>query len=319
MTHAGYDSILLIGFGGPTPGCCQKYEPCPGEAFCFVEGIVGTAPQQAERVKEVAQHYMELGGFSPFNDLTFQQAKALEIALKNRQIGWPVYVGMKNWSPYLHDVLIEMAHKGHRKILGIIMAPHQSVASWQKYQQTVDKALEAIAGERPTIDYLDPWYDHPGFVRAIADRIRTACQGWDHARFQQAALIFTAHAIPEAAAKSSPYIQQYKATATAVAKLLGKEFDLAYQSQPSNATVPWTKPDILDLIEAKKEAGIREVIVAPIGFLCDHVEVLYDLDLETKEVAEKLGLGFVRAGTVGDHPEFIDMLADLISKRNAHA
>lgn len=312
----GYDSILLIGFGGPTPGCCKKYEPCPGEAYCFVEGIVGTAPSNAERVREVASHYVALGGFSPFNALTFRQANALGTALKARGIDVPIYAGMRNWTPYLHEVISEMVTAGRRNILGIIMSSYQSKSSWERYQQDVEQAIETLVDHPPVVSYLDElWYMRPGFLSAIADRVHTACKGMDNDRLNQAPLIFTAHAIPVPAAKYSPYAKQFRQTASAVADILGKDFDIAYQSSPDNPTVPWTGPDINDLIRAKKNAGVSEVIVSPIGFLCDHVEVLYDLDLEAKATADACGMGFIRAGTVGDHPEFIGMLAELVWER----
>ena len=308
-----YDSILLVGFGGPTPGCCKRYDSCPGEAYCFVEGIVGTAPSNAARVKEVASHYFKLGGFSPFNELTLKQAEALETALKKRGVDFPIYVGMRNWTPYLHETIARMTEKGHRNILGVIMSAYQSKASWERYQDDVMAAIETLGDETPSISYLeDVWHIRSGFINAIADRIRVACKNMDNARFARASLIFTAHAIPQPAAQTSPYTKQFRQTASAVAEVLGIDFDIAYQSAPDSPTVPWTGPDINDLIRKKKKAGVQEVIVSPIGFLCDHVEVLYDLDLEAKGTAEECGMNYIRAGTVGDHPEFIGMLADLV-------
>ncbi len=309
-----YDSVLLVAFGGPTPGCCQKYnnDMCPGEAYCFVEGIAGEAESQKERVKDISAHYVKLGGFSPFNELTFKQADALETALKARNLPLPVYAGFRHWSPYLKEVIAEMAQKGHRKILGIIMAPHQSKVSWEWYQQEVKKGIDAVDGEKPTIDYLDPWYTHKGYVGAIAEIIGTACGD----RLEHAELVFTAHAIPQAAADTSPYTQQFEKTGEAVAKQIGKtRFSFAYQSEVENSPIPWTQPDISDWLKAQKEEGIDTVVASPIGFLCDHVEVLYDLDIEAIETAEACGIDFIRAGTVGDHPKFINMLADFVSKK----
>ncbi len=306
-----YDSVLLVAFGGPTPGCCQKYntDACPGEAYCFVEGIAGTAESQRERVKDISAHYIKLGGFSPFNKLTFEQAAALENALQRRDLSLPVYAGFRHWTPYLKEVIAEMAQKGHRKILGIIMAPHQSKVSWEWYQLAVKKGIDAIDGEKPTIDYLDPWYTHKGYVGAIAEIIRTACG----TKLERAELVFTAHAIPQSAANTSPYTQQFGKTGEAVAQEIGKtRFGLAYQSAVENSPIPWTEPDINDWIKARKEEGIDTVVASPIGFLCDHVEVLYDLDIEAKETAAACGVDFIRAGTVGVHPKFINMLADFV-------
>ena len=311
-----YDSILLVGFGGPTPGCCRQYDPCPGEAHCFVEGIVGNAPSNAARVKEVASHYVKLGGFSPFNELTFKQADALGTALRRRGVDFPIYVGMRNWTPYLHETIARLVEKGHRNVLAIITSAYRSKASWERYQNDVIAAVETVGDQTLSIRYLeDLWHLHPGFISAIAERIRIACNDISESRFAEAGLIFTAHAIPEVAAKTSPYPEQFRQTASAVAEVLGTDFDIAYQSAPDNPTVPWTGPDINDLIREKREAGVQEVIVSPIGFLCDHVEVLYDLDLEAKATAETCGMNFIRAGTVGDHPEFINMLANLVCEQ----
>ncbi|MXV74764.1 ferrochelatase [Candidatus Poribacteria bacterium] len=310
-----YDSVLLVAFGGPTPGCCQKYDfdACPGEAYCFVEGIAGTTESQRERVKDISTHYIKLGGFSPFNELTFKQADALENALKARNLPLPVYAGFRHWTPYLKEVIAEMAEKGHRKILGIIMAPHQSKFSWEWYQQAVKKGIEAVEGEKLTIDYLDPWYTRKGYIGAIAEIIKTACRD----KLERAELVFTAHAIPQAAADNSPYIQQLGTTGEAVAQELDKaQFGLAYQSEVENSPIPWTQPDINDWLKARKEEGVDTVVASPIGFLCDHVEVLYDLDIEAAETAEACGIDFIRAGTVGDHPKFINMLADFVCEKS---
>ena len=194
------------------------------------------------------------------------------------------------------------------------MAPHQSKVSWEWYQQAVKKGIEAVEGEKPTIDYLDPWYAHEGYVGAIAEIIETACAE----KLERAELVFTAHAIPQSVANSSTYIQQFGKTGEAVAEKVGKtRFSLAYQSAVENSPIPWTEPDINDWIRDQKEEGVKTIVASPIGFLCDHVEVLYDLDIEANETAEASGIDFIRAGTVGDHPKFINMLADFVSERSA--
>ena len=285
----------------------------PGEAYCFVEGIAGAAESQVERVKDISAHYIKLGGFSPFNELTFKQAEALENALQARDLPLPVYAGFRHWTPYLKEVIAEMAQKGHHKILGIIMAPHQSKISWEWYQQEVKKGIDAIDGEKPTIEYLDPWYTHSGYVGAIAEIIKSACGE----KLERAELVFTAHAIPQAAAANSPYTQQFGKTAEAVAQEVEKiRFSLAYQSEVESSPLPWTQPDINDWLKAQKKEGVDTVVASPIGFLCDHVEVLYDLDIEAAETAETCGIDFIRAGTVGAHPKFINMLADFVYEKS---
>ena len=297
------------------PGCCNKYDSdkCPGEAYCFVEGIAGDAESQKERVIDISSHYVKLGGFSPFNELTYKQAEALENALRERNLLLPVFAGFRHWTPYLKEVIAEMADKGHRKILGIIMAPHQSKVSWEWYQLAVQKGIDAVEGDKPTIDYLEPWYTHKGYVGAIAEIIITTSGD----KLESAELVFTAHAIPQAAADISPYSQQFEKTGEAVAQVLGKtQFSFAYQSEVETSPVPWTQPDINDWLRAKKKEGVDTVIASPIGFLCDHVEVLYDLDIEAKEIAAACGIEFIRAGTVGDNPTFINMLAEFVCEKS---
>ena len=217
-------------------------------------------------MKEVASHYVKLGGFSPFNELTFKQADGLGDALRKRSVDLPIYVGMRNWTPYLHETIARMVEKGHRNVLAIIMSAYRSKASWERYQNDVTDAVETVGDQTLNICYLeDLWHLRPGFINAIAERIRIACDDISESRFAKAALIFTAHAIPEVAAKTSPYPEQFRQTASAVAAVLGTDFDIAYQSAPDNPTVPWTSPDINDLIREKRETGVQDVIVSPIA------------------------------------------------------
>ena len=314
MTNPAIDGVLMIGFGGPTPGCCQRYEPCPGrEAACFVRTVVGERPGAQARIDEVAAHYDVFGGYSPFNALTLQQAENISAALRAQGQTVPVRVGMRFWPPYVATVLAELADMGCRHLLGVILSPFQCAASWEHYQQSVADGL-AVLGERgPQITYLSPWHIQAGFVEAIADGIEQAATSLGGGRGSAAALVYTAHAIPEAMAERAPYTRQFRETAAAVTKRLGRrEHRIAYQSQVTGTPVPWLQPDINDVIEQVHEDGFRDVIVAPIGFLCDHMEVLYDLDVQAKETAEACGMGFARAGTVSNHPAFVAMLSDLI-------
>jgi ferrochelatase len=196
------------------------------------------------------------------------------------------------------------------------MAPHQCFASWEWYQQTVDEALTALEGQGPGIAYLDPWYTQEGFIDAIADYMRDACVALGPDRAEHAALVYTAHSIPTSMAADAPYAEQFEATAAAVTRRLGRQkYHLAYQSQVTGTPRPWLQPDINDAIRQLKEQGYRDVVVSPIGFLCDHVEVLYDLDVEAKKTATACNMTFSRAKTVGNHPAFIAMLGDLIAAR----
>jgi ferrochelatase len=312
-----FDAVLLVAFGGPTPGCCGQREPCPGnEATCFIQSIVGEHPAAQSRVAEVAAHYAQLGGFSPFNDLTYQQAQGVESLLKAQGVHLPVYVGMRHWPPYIRDVLRMMAAQHLDNILAVLLAPHQCFASWEWYQQTVAEGVAALGTPRLQVTYLDPWYTHPGYIAAIVDHICQACAVLVQERAQQAALVYTAHSIPTAMAAQAPYTEQFEATAAAATRQLGRvDYRLAYQSQTHGAPRPWLQPDINDAIRQMHAEGYRDVIIAPIGFLCDHIEVLYDLDVEAQHTAAACGVTCIRAKTVGTHPAFLAMLSELIATR----
>ncbi len=329
-----YDGVLLIGFGGPTPGGCRKVLPdgsvCPGpqpwapcpegsttEAHCFVQGIIGKAPERAARVLEVSHHYQAIGGFSPFDELTKQQGRALQEALRRRNVALPVTVGYRFWGPFLKDVIAQHVRDGHRRLLGIVMAPHQSKVSWDLPLAGVHDALAALPEKsRPAIDVLEPWWAHAGFVGAIADLARIAGREWGERRFREAALVFTAHSIPKAVADKGPYLAQIRETAALVAKELGHAaHELAFQSGAKDGATPWVGPEISDHLRALAGRGVKDVLVAPIGFVCDHVEVLFDLDIEARQTARECGLSMARVATVGSHPKFIGMLADLVERR----
>ncbi len=314
MTDPAIDGVLLIGFGGPTPGCCQRYEPCPGrEAACFVRAVVGERPGAQARIDEVAAHYDVFGGYSPFNALTIRQAENVSAVLRARGLTVPVRVGMRFWPPYVDTVLAEMAELGCRHLLGVILSPFQCAASWEHYQQSVADGVTALGERGPQVTYLSPWHTQAGFVKAIADGIGQAAASLGGTRGGEAALVYTAHAIPEPMADRAPYTHQFRETAEAVTKRLGRrEHRIAYQSQVTGTPIPWLQPDVNNVIHQVQKDGFRDVIVAPVGFLCDHMEVLYDLDVQAKETAEACGLGYVRSGTAGNHPAFVAMLSDLI-------
>ena len=317
MTPPHFDGVLFVGFGGPTPGCCERFSPCPGsEAICFVKAIIGERPGAQARLAEVAAHYAHLGGFSPFNALTLQQARSVAALLEAQ--GWhvPVHVGMRYWPPYVHDVLRVMAEQGLRNLLAVILSPFQCSASWEAYQQVVGEGVAALGNQGPQVTYLAPWHTHPGLIEAIADTIRQASAPLGPVRAREAALIYTAHAIPTAMATGAPYTQQFAATAAAATQILGRQdYRLAYQSQATGTPFPWLQPDINDAVQQVHTEGYRDVIVAPIGFLCDHVEVLYDLDIQARDTAVACGMTYRRAATVGTHRGFLTMLSELLAER----
>jgi protoporphyrin/coproporphyrin ferrochelatase len=298
------DAVLVIAFGGPTR---------PEEIRPFLDNVLRGRPVPPERIEDVVHHYELIGGRSPLNDLTFKQARALEAALKIGDTPLPVYVGMRNWEPYLADTLARMADDGVRHAIGLILSPHATEASRERYMQPVNAARATLGARAPGIRYVDPWHVHPLFVTAVADAVVAALVTIPVPRRAEARLVFTAHSVPVAMADASPYVAEITASSRAVAERLGRpRCQVAYQSRSGNPRDPWLTPDINDALRALAAEGVHDVVVAPIGFVCDHVEVLYDLDIEARATAESLGLGFVRAGTVNDHPLFIRMLAEVV-------
>lgn len=299
------DSVLLIGFGGPTG---------PEDIMPFLETVVRGRNVPRERLEEVAHHYHQIGGRSPYNELTFRQAAALERRLREEHAEpLPVYAGMRNWHPFMREVIARMNQDERRHAVGIILAAHRSNTSLERYQLDVSRGIESNGGVGPEVSYLGTWYDDPLFLEANAQRIEEAT-GFRRGEWPaHVPIVFTAHSIPLSMAAGSPYVEDLQASCRGVAAILGAErWTLAYQSRSGDGRVPWLEPDISDVLRSLSDEGISEVVVQPIGFLHDHVEVLFDLDVEAKETAEELGLKMHRAATVGDHPVFIDLLAQRV-------
>jgi ferrochelatase len=304
------DSVLLIAFGGPER---------PEDVRPFLQIVTAGRRVPPERLEEVARHYDRIGGRSPLNALTRRQAEGLRAALAAEGRPLPVWVGMRSWSPFLHESLAEMKDHGRRRALGIILSSLQTEASWSRYVDDVAAARDKVGPDAPEVVFVPPWGDHPGFVDAMADRARAALDGVAAGRRSAARLVFTAHSVPVAMAAASPYTVQLEAVAGRIAARLGAAgFAIAYQSRSGSPREPWLEPDVGDVIGALARDGVRDVVVVPVGFVCDHVEVLYDLDVEARAVAEAAGVGFHRAAAANDHPAFIAMLADL-ARRGAAA
>ena len=299
-----FDSVLLVGFGGPTRS--EEIRP-------FLDNVLQGRPVPRERYEEVVYHYEEIGGYSPYNQHTSQQAQALRQHIERNGSALPVYIGLRNWSPYIRDAIEQMMRERKRAAIGFILAPHRSEASWERYQGEVEQARKDLGSQSPVIAYLDPWHDHPGFLEAATSQVREILPT-DAGDFNdRTALIFTAHSIPQAMADRSSYVEEIYASSAGVASRLGiADWSVAYQSRSGNPRDPWLEPDVNLAIRQRAREGIHRIILVPIGFLCDHVEVLYDLDRQARATAEEAGLRFLRAPTVGDHPAFIDMIAQLI-------
>lgn len=299
-----HDSVLLIAYGGPTRA---------SEIRPFLDNVLRGRRVPASRYEEVVGQYEAVGGSSPINDLTFRQAAALRDVLEREGPALPVYVGMRLWHPLLEETLAAMSSEGRRHAVGIILAPHPSQASREAYLEAIARARERLGPASPTVDCAPPFFERPSFIGALEARARRALEEVPEGRRREAAVIYTAHSIPVAMSESSGYSDAVARTAELVSAALGVEdWTVAYQSRSGGPRERWLEPDIGDALRALRDRGRRDAVVVPIGFICDHVEVLYDLDIRARAVAERLGLGFRRAATVGDHPAFARMLAGLV-------
>ena len=306
MTPRRIDAVLLLGFGGPT----RREEIRP-----FLDNVLRGRPVLEDRYEQVVHHYEAMGGRSPYNYLTMRQAEALGSHLRRIGIGVPVVVGMRNWNPYLNDTIRQLARSGAQNVFGFILAAHRCEASWERYQAAVKDARSELGRHALRVEYNSPWHMHPKFIEAVAARASEALAQLDPNDRERATLIFTAHSVPIPMSDASGYADQIRESACLVAdKLRHDSWTLAFQSRSGNPRDAWLEPDIGAVLP---EFQGRPIVVVPIGFLCDHIEVLYDLDVEAQKIAREADVKMVRAGTVGDHPAFIEMIARMVRERVA--
>jgi ferrochelatase len=300
------DAVLLVAFGGPT---------APEEIRPFLDNVVRDRRIPAERLAEVARHYEQMpGARSPLNELTERQAAGLRRELERRgRPAAPVFVGMRNWHPFLHETLATMAAAGLRRAVAVILSPFRCEASWDRYMDDV-RAARARVPAAPSVTFAPSWPTHPGFVAAAAERVRAALATVPADERADTPVVFTAHSIPRAMADGAPYADDFAGAARAVgARVPIARWSLAYQSRSGSPREPWLEPDIGRVIQQLRDDGVRRVVAMPLGFVCDHVEVLYDLDVEARALAAQSGVAFHRAEAVNDHPDFVAMLADLVT------
>ena len=303
-----YDAILITSFGGPER---------PDDVMPFLENVLRGKNVPRERMLEVADHYYHFGGRSPINDQNRQLIAALEVELAQRGPRLPVYWGNRNWHPMLTDTLRQMKADGVIRALAFVTSAYSSYSSCRQYREDIVRAQEAAGEGAPIVDKIRAFHNHPGFVEAIVDRLQHALAKIPEDRREAAHIIYTAHSIPLAMAQGCDYEKQLKETGRLVAEKLGrKEWRLVYQSRSGPSSQPWLEPDILDYLrEIKARGGSPDVVIAPIGFVSDHMEILFDLDTQARELCAELGLQMVRAETVGTHPRFIRMIRELIYER----
>ena len=304
-----FDAVLVISFGGPQG---------PADIRPFLANVLRGRRVPPQRVEEVAHHYELFDGRSPLTEITMRQAEGLRVRLAAAGRALPVYVGMRNWHPFLADTLRQMHADGVRRAIGFIAAAQHSYSSCQQYRENVAAAREELrrtTGGDIDVTYTGSWFDHPLFVAANAAHVRDARARLPEASRGGARLVFTAHSIPTSMAARSRYHEQLRESSRLVAEAVGMaDWALVYQSRSGRPEDPWLGPDVCEYLRQASAEGVPGVVVSPIGFVCDHIEVLYDLDREAADVCRDIGLPMARAESVNDDPLFLDMMADVVMK-----
>src|SRR5271165_2846335 len=306
-TPHSYDALLLVSFGGP-----EKDE----DVMPFLENVTRGRNIPRERLLEVAEHYYHFGGKSPINDQCRELVAAIDRELRDHGPKLPVYWGNRNWHPLLPDTLRQMRADGVTRALAFMTSAYSSYSGCRQYRENVKAAQDAAGEGAPEVDKLRAFYNHPHYVEATAAEARAALEQIPTERRASAELVFTAHSIPCCMAETSDYEKQVRETCRLVAQALQIDhYRLVFQSRSGAPNQPWLEPDILDYLRSLPERRVTDVVMAPIGFISDHMEVLYDLDTEAKDLAAELKLNLVRAATVGTHPTFVRMVRELVEER----
>jgi ferrochelatase len=301
-----FDSVLVIAFGGPQG--LADIRP-------FLANVLRGRRVSPERVEEVANHYELFGGVSPITEVTRRQAHGLQERLAALGHPLPVYVGMRNWHPLLPDTLREMHAAGHRHAVGFIAAAQHSYSSCQQYRENVVAARTELRREGKDVEvtFAGSWFDHPLWIAANAAHVREAIARLPEPLRGEARLVFTAHSIPMPMAEQTRYREQLETSSRLVAEDVGvRDWAVVYQSRSGRPGDPWLEPDVCDYLRTARADGLRAAVICPIGFVCDHIEVLYDLDQQAAEVCHEIGLEMTRAEAVNDDPRFFDMMADVV-------
>lgn len=297
-----YDALIVVSFGGPEG---------MDDVMPFLENVLRGRNVPRERVLSVAHHYEMFGGVSPINDQNRDLIAALKQELQRNGPHLPIYWGNRNWHPLLPDTLRQMAADGIENALAFVTSAYSSYSSCRQYRQNIADAQAEVGPTAPHIEKLRTFYNHPLFIDANVDHIRGAVKQLDNPY-----VVFTAHSIPEAMAANCEYADQLQETAQLIAgRLETDRWRVVYQSRSGSPSQPWLGPDVLDCLRELREQDIREVVVAPIGFVSDHMEIVYDLDYEAQNLAKELGLKMVRSATAGTHPAFVKMIRELILER----
>ncbi|HEV2971881.1 MAG TPA: ferrochelatase [Pirellulales bacterium] len=346
MSTHKYDALLVVSFGGPEG---------MADVAPFLENVLRGKNVPRERMLEVAEHYRRFGGVSPLNAQNRALIAALRDELDSHGPRLPIYWGNRNWHPLLPDTLGQMAADGVRRALAFFTSAYSSYSGCRQYLENIEQARAEVGPAAPRIDKLRTFFNHPGFIEPMIDRTREAIERIPTERSAGVRLAFTAHSIPLAMAQGCRYEPQLREACRLVAETVGREWELVYQSRSGPPSQPWLEPDIRDWLRSSKSqsenrlrrggqsplvpdhlamvpapqkgtvpggsrlgskmAGASDVVIVPIGFISDHVEVIYDLDMEAHAICDELGINMVRAATVGTHPRFVQMIRELIVER----
>jgi protoporphyrin/coproporphyrin ferrochelatase len=297
-----YDALLVVSFGGPEG---------MDDVIPFLENVLRGRNVPRERMLSVAKHYEMFDGVSPINQQNRNLIAALKRELERNGPQLPIYWGNRNWHPMLVDTVRRMTDDGIQNALAFVTSAYSSYSSCRQYLENISDAQSQVGPNAPRIEKLRPFYNHPLFIEANVDNVRAALE-----QVGDAQLVFTAHSIPESMAANCDYAMQLAETGSLIARELNVEnWKLVYQSRSGSPMQPWLGPDVLECLKSLASEGIKEVALAPIGFVSDHMEIVYDLDFEAQNVARELGMKMVRAATAGTHPSFVKMIRELMLER----
>jgi ferrochelatase len=303
-----YDAVLFVSFGGPEG---------PDDVIPFLENVLRGKHVPQERMLEVAEHYYKFDGVSPINSQNRALIKAVESELSQQQINLPVYWGNRNWHPMLTETFEQMQQDSVKRALVFTTSAYSSYSGCRQYRENIEAAKSTLSGNIPETDKIRVFYNHPGFVNTIVDLLNESLSSFDDSERSNATILFTAHSIPNSMADNCAYATQLNETAKLVMDQIGENpWHLVYQSRSGPPSQPWLEPDICDFIEdlAQRETP-NHLAIVPIGFISDHMEVMFDLDIEAKTACEELGIKAVRVPTVGTNPQFVKMIVELIRER----
>ncbi|MEM9069345.1 MAG: ferrochelatase [Myxococcota bacterium] len=302
-----YDAILLVSFGGPETR---------DDVIPFLENVVRGKNVPKDRLLEVAEHYYLFGGKSPINDQCRDLLAALRAELSTQEIDLPVYWGNRNWAPLLTDTVTQMKDDGVKRALAIMTSAYSSYSGCRQYRENIQAAKDAAGEGAPVVDKIRVFYNHPLWIEAFVERTKEALEQLPEGRRETARIAFTAHSIPLSMAEHCRYAEQLEEACRLVADALGRsDWQLVFQSRSGPPHVPWLGPDVLEHAEALHAIGVEDLVVVPIGFVSDHMEVVFDLDTELIEATKEMGMTVVRAKTPGTHPKFVEMLRELVEER----